>query len=111
MPRAAIGERLGEFSGARGHLGTGPAQDLPQGESGAGGRLKISAKCLVSLVGATGFEPVTWSTQNSRATRLRYAPSSRRPRYTLRSALASRGGFADMAAVSAERAFSDASVR
>src|SRR5215470_3623643 len=26
------------------------------------------------LVGAAGFEPATWSTQNSRATRLRYAP-------------------------------------
>jgi hypothetical protein len=30
---------------------------------------------LILLVGATGFEPVTWSTQNSRATRLRYAPA------------------------------------
>src|SRR5262249_29878401 len=27
------------------------------------------------LVGAAGFEPATWSTQNSRATRLRYAPA------------------------------------
>src|SRR5215204_5400193 len=27
-----------------------------------------------SMVGAAGFEPTTWSTQNSRATRLRYAP-------------------------------------
>src|SRR5262245_15135651 len=27
------------------------------------------------MVGAAGFEPATWSTQNSRATRLRYAPS------------------------------------
>src|SRR6266705_6342007 len=26
------------------------------------------------MVGAAGFEPATWSTQNSRATRLRYAP-------------------------------------
>jgi hypothetical protein len=26
------------------------------------------------LVGAAGFEPATWSTQNSRATRLRYTP-------------------------------------
>src|ERR1043166_3418298 len=29
---------------------------------------------LALLVGAAGFEPATWSTQNSRATRLRYAP-------------------------------------
>src|ERR1043165_4914898 len=29
------------------------------------------------LVGAAGFEPATWSTQNSRATRLRYAPVAR----------------------------------
>jgi hypothetical protein len=28
----------------------------------------------LSVVGAAGFEPATWSTQNSRATRLRYAP-------------------------------------
>src|SRR5205807_7126976 len=27
------------------------------------------------VVGAAGFEPATWSTQNSRATRLRYAPA------------------------------------
>src|SRR5712671_1481721 len=26
------------------------------------------------MVGAAGFEPATWSTQNSRATRLRYTP-------------------------------------
>src|SRR5437868_14851960 len=35
------------------------------------------------MVGAAGFEPATWSTQNSRATRLRYAPKLR-VRYTLR---------------------------
>src|SRR5258707_15617587 len=35
---------------------------------------EISAKCLILLVGAAGFEPATWSTQNSRATRLRYTP-------------------------------------
>ena len=29
---------------------------------------------LILLVGAAGFEPATWSTQNSRATRLRYTP-------------------------------------
>src|SRR5215471_12354721 len=28
-----------------------------------------------NVVGAAGFEPATWSTQNSRATRLRYAPA------------------------------------
>src|SRR6266568_1545432 len=27
-----------------------------------------------AVVGAAGFEPATWSTQNSRATRLRYTP-------------------------------------
>src|ERR1700722_11068854 len=31
------------------------------------------------LVGAAGFEPATWSTQNSRATRLRYTPRGCRP--------------------------------
>src|SRR5262249_33656512 len=30
------------------------------------------------VVGAAGFEPATWSTQNSRATRLRYAPAASR---------------------------------
>src|SRR5262245_860301 len=30
---------------------------------------------MAELVGAAGFEPATWSTQNSRATRLRYAPA------------------------------------
>src|SRR5262249_45647293 len=30
------------------------------------------------VVGAAGFEPATWSTQNSRATRLRYAPDANR---------------------------------
>ena len=83
----------------------------PKRNLGQASDQKSQLRPLIYLVGATGFEPVTWSTQNSRATRLRYAPSSRRPRYTLRSAPASRGGFADMAAVSAERAFSDASVR
>jgi hypothetical protein len=29
---------------------------------------------VVSLVGAAGFEPTTCSTQNCRATRLRYTP-------------------------------------
>src|SRR5262249_37888716 len=53
----------------------GPAQDLPQANSGAGEQQKMRPKSLILLVGATGFEPVTWSTQNSRATRLRYAPA------------------------------------
>src|ERR1700757_1014682 len=36
------------------------------------------------MVGAAGFEPTTCSTQNCRATRLRYTPNSSRPRrYTL----------------------------
>jgi hypothetical protein len=35
---------------------------------------KFPAKSLILLVGAAGFEPATWSTQNSRATRLRYTP-------------------------------------
>src|SRR5262249_12719967 len=57
----------------------------------------IMVSCLLAseqrnLVGAAGFEPATWSTQNSRATRLRYAPSW--PRYTLRFGPASRAAFA-----------------
>src|ERR1700694_1435045 len=46
------------------------------------------------VVGAAGFEPATWSTQNSRATRLRYAPPGVREyapvRYTVRSGPARR---------------------
>ncbi len=34
----------------------------------------FSAKSLIFLVGAAGFEPTTCSTQNCRATRLRYTP-------------------------------------
>src|SRR5260370_17307596 len=43
-------------------------------------------KCLILLVGAAGFEPTTCSTQNCRATRLRYTPiiSGKRCRYTLK---------------------------
>jgi hypothetical protein len=78
MPRAAIGEAAGAINGAlSGRLASEaqqPAQGLPQVESGAGQQAEIVAKSLILLVGATGFEPVTWSTQNSRATRLRYAP-------------------------------------
>jgi hypothetical protein len=33
-----------------------------------------STKLLILLVGAAGFEPTTCSTQNCRATRLRYTP-------------------------------------
>src|ERR1700694_4148567 len=46
------------------------------------------------VVGAAGFEPATWSTQNSRATRLRYAPPGVREyapvRYTVLSGPARR---------------------
>src|SRR5437868_7925324 len=38
---------------------------------------EFPAKLLISLVGAAGFEPTTCSTQNCRATRLRYTPTSR----------------------------------
>src|SRR5439155_12025895 len=44
---------------------------------------RLSKRC--ALVGAAGFEPATWSTQNSRATRLRHTPEPRAAlRYTLR---------------------------
>src|SRR5499433_3905754 len=36
------------------------------------------ARASKYMVGAAGFEPATWSTQNSRATRLRYAPAPSR---------------------------------
>src|SRR5205823_12266094 len=36
----------------------------------------LSIKSLISLVGAAGFEPTTCSTQNCRATRLRYTPNT-----------------------------------
>src|SRR5262245_27383777 len=48
------------------------------------------------LVGAAGFEPATWSTQNSRATRLRYAPAPPAS-YTVRFAPASRAHPLEMA--------------
>src|SRR5215510_11448303 len=79
MPRADLGEAAGAINGASEPSVVGqarrPAQHLPQGVFGEGQRPKISCKSLILLVGATGFEPVTWSTQNSRATRLRYAPA------------------------------------
>src|ERR1700744_3644873 len=43
---------------------------------------KMASKLLILLVGAAGFEPTTCSTQNCRATRLRYTPM-KRCRYTL----------------------------
>src|SRR6478735_6058498 len=52
-------------------------------------RLCSLSKCR-GMVGAAGFEPATWSTQNSRATRLRYAPAAAEPRYTVRFGPASR---------------------
>src|SRR5581483_11284989 len=46
---------------------------------------------LILFVGAAGFEPTTCSTQNCRATRLRYTPIFGRPRrYTLKPAPARR---------------------
>src|SRR5215468_9346866 len=63
-------------------------------------RCSVVPQCRTVLVGAAGFEPATWSTQNSRATRLRYAPpvgtvGRRRDacatRYTLRRNPASAG--------------------
>ena len=39
-------------------------------------RRRIQSKYLNLLVGAAGFEPTTCSTQNCRATRLRYTPTS-----------------------------------
>src|SRR5215468_7699509 len=44
-------------------------------------KAKITPKSLILLVGAAGFEPATWSTQNSRATRLRYTPPA--PRWAI----------------------------
>src|SRR5215510_14436315 len=49
-------------------------------------------KCLILLVGATGFEPVTFWSQTRRATRLRYAPPDTGVRYTLRCDAASKSG-------------------
>ena len=53
-------------------------------------RLCSLSKCR-GMVGAAGFEPATWSTQNSRATRLRYAPA------LPRGALDTRFGFGQQA--------------
>src|SRR5215210_3849428 len=55
--------------------------------------------CLILLVGAAGFEPTTCSTQNCRATRLRYTPIiTERRRYTLK-ARPARQVLADLAAI------------
>ena len=58
------------------YLGTGhnfsPAPSQP-GSLG-GFNPKSRGKSLILLVGAAGFEPTTCSTQNCRATRLRYTP-------------------------------------
>src|SRR6202521_2843525 len=56
--------------------------------------VSIPPSWVLRVVGAPGFEPGTWSTQNSRATRLRYAPPGGREyapvRYTVRSGPARR---------------------
>ncbi len=44
--------------------------------AGRGGR-----KCLILLVGASGFEPETSCAQGRRATRLRYAPTGEGPQF------------------------------
>src|ERR1700746_714260 len=60
---------------AIGRGGAGSASRNPKG---------IEGDSTSGLVGAAGFEPTTCSTQNCRATRLRYTPNSSRPRrYTL----------------------------
>jgi hypothetical protein len=53
------------------------SHDLPNRNFREDSRLNLSAKLLNLLVGAAGFEPTTCSTQNCRATRLRYTPMSR----------------------------------
>jgi hypothetical protein len=56
-----------------------------QREFGEDLRTEFSSKLLILLVGAAGFEPTTCSTQNCRATRLRYTPIvQERLRYTLK---------------------------
>src|SRR5262249_46516735 len=56
---------------------------LEQGQNAPSERISKS-DCFSTrlLVGAAGFEPATWSTQNSRATRLRYTPPGPRARRT-----------------------------
>src|ERR1700736_6841393 len=65
--------------------------------------VSIPPSWVLRVVGAAGFEPATWSTQNSRATRLRYAPPGVREyapvRYTVRSGPARRTADAPLKAV------------
>jgi hypothetical protein len=53
------------------------AGDMTSAPHSAGLRGGVDSKCLKKLVGAAGFEPTTCSTQNCRATRLRYTPNVR----------------------------------
>jgi hypothetical protein len=63
---------------------TSSSHGLPNCNSWEDLTSKILPKSLILLVGATGFEPVTCSTQNCRATRLRYTPITwKSRRYTL----------------------------
>src|SRR3954452_13308695 len=55
-----------------------PSHDLPNQNFWEGKTLLFCRKHLKRLVGAAGFEPTTCSTQNCRATRLRYTPNVRR---------------------------------
>jgi hypothetical protein len=67
--------------------------------------LETSAKYLILLVGAAGFEPTTCSTQNCRATRLRYTPKC--PREDVDTRLRRR----QQAPANARRAFQRGSMR
>jgi hypothetical protein len=68
--RTAANERADELSAQ-------PSHDLPNQNFWEGRTLLFCCKCLKKLVGAAGFEPTTCSTQNCRATRLRYTPNVR----------------------------------
>ena len=69
----------------------GPSHDLPNSIIWEGQNDKSRTNLLKILVGAAGFEPTTCSTQNCRATRLRYTPiSGKTRRYTLKNASARR---------------------
>jgi hypothetical protein len=52
-----------------------PSHGLPNSNFWEGRTLLFCFKGLKRLVGAAGFEPTTCSTQNCRATRLRYTPN------------------------------------
>ena len=63
------------------------SRDLPNSNFWEDLASGLYSKLLFLLVGAAGFEPTTCSTQNCRATRLRYTPIFGRPRrYTLKQA-------------------------